>query len=63
MSVVLWISVIVLTLAIAYTTHFSGATLALGRALSDTSSGTGYQDAVIPVVVSELRFRCIWTYL
>jgi hypothetical protein len=48
MSVVLWISVIVLALAIAYTTHFSGATLALGRALSDTSSGTGYQDAATP---------------
>jgi hypothetical protein len=48
MNVALWISVLVLALAIAYTSHFSGATLAFGRALSDTSSGTGYQDAVTP---------------
>jgi hypothetical protein len=35
-------------MSFAYTTHFSGATLTLGRELSDTGVGTGYQDAVTP---------------
>jgi hypothetical protein len=48
MSVTLWISVILLALAAAYSLRFTGATLFLGRALSDTTSGTGYQAAISP---------------
>jgi hypothetical protein len=48
MNVFLWVSIVVLALAVAYTTLLSVATLSLGRALSDTESRTGYQDAVTP---------------
>jgi hypothetical protein len=48
MNVFLWISIIALAPAVAYTTRFSGATLSFGRKLSETSSGTGYQDAITP---------------
>ena len=48
MSVALWFGVVVAAVSLAYNARFSGATLSFGRALSDTSSGTGYQDAVTP---------------
>jgi hypothetical protein len=48
MNVFLWISVIILAPAVAYTTQLSSATLSFGRALSETGSGTGYQDAITP---------------
>jgi hypothetical protein len=48
MSLTLWIGVILLAPAAAYSLRFTGATLALGRALSDTTSGTGYQASISP---------------
>jgi hypothetical protein len=45
---ILWICVGVASLALAYHLQFSAATLALGRALSDTQSPTGFQDAITP---------------
>jgi hypothetical protein len=48
MNIALWISVVVLALAVAYSLRFTAATLALGRALSETASGTGYQAAISP---------------
>ena len=37
-----------ISLALAYVIAFTDATLAMGRALSDTGTGTGYQDAITP---------------
>ncbi len=48
MNVALWISAIVLAMALAYSLRFTAATLSLGRALSETTSGTGYQAAISP---------------
>lgn len=48
MNVALWISALVLALAVAYSLRFTEATLSLGRALSETNSGTGYQGAISP---------------
>ena len=48
MNVALWIGVLVLALAVAYSLRFTDATLSLGRALSETESGTGYQGAISP---------------
>jgi hypothetical protein len=48
MNIALWISAVVLALAVAYSLRFTGATLSLGRALSETTSGTGYQAAISP---------------
>jgi hypothetical protein len=50
MNVALWISAIVLSLPLAYSLRFTGATLSFGRSLSETTSGTGYQAAISPVV-------------
>jgi hypothetical protein len=48
MNVALWISTVVLSLAVAYSLRFTGATLLFGRALSETNSGTGFQSAISP---------------
>lgn len=48
MNIALWISAVVLALPVAYSLRFTGATLSLGRALSETTSGTGYQTAISP---------------
>ena len=48
MYVVLWVSAIVLALPLAYSLRFTSATLAFGRALSATTSNTGYQAAISP---------------
>jgi len=37
-----------ISLALAYVVAFTGATLTIGRALSDAGTGTGYQDAISP---------------
>lgn len=48
MSFIVWLGTIVLALPLAYSFRFTGATLSLGRALSETTSGTGYQEAISP---------------
>jgi hypothetical protein len=48
MTGALWILVVVLAVALAYTLQFAAATLSFGRELSDTGSPTGFQDAVTP---------------
>jgi hypothetical protein len=48
LSAALWVSVLVLSLGLAYAIVFSEVTLALGRTLSDNGAGRGYQDAVTP---------------
>ena len=48
MSAALWVSVLVLSLGLAYAIVFSEVTLALGRTLSDDSPGRGCQDALTP---------------
>jgi hypothetical protein len=48
MEGVLWLVAVSFAFGFAYTMQFSGATLQLGRELADTSSGTGYQDAITP---------------
>ena len=48
MNVALWISTIALALPVAYSLRFTGATLSLGKALGETTSGTGYQAAISP---------------
>jgi hypothetical protein len=47
-SDLLWASGPLSSLGVGYTARFSGATLALGRALSSTGEGRGFQDAVTP---------------
>ena len=48
MSATLWISVLALSFGLAYAIIFSEVTLALGRTLSDSGPGRGYQDALTP---------------
>jgi hypothetical protein len=48
LSAVLWVSVFVLSLGLAYAIVFSEVTLALGRTLGNDAPGRGYQDAVTP---------------
>lgn len=48
LNAVLWVSVFILSLALAYAIVFSEVTLALGNALSGEPVGRGYQDAVTP---------------
>jgi len=44
----LWVAVVILAFAFAYSLQFTAATLMMGRALSDSESGTGFQDAITP---------------
>ena len=44
----LWALVVILTPAFGYTMRFTAATLAVGRDLAGTTSGTGFQDAITP---------------
>ncbi len=48
MQMVLWGSVVVAACALSYVTQFAGATLSMGRALSESDSGRGFQDAITP---------------
>jgi hypothetical protein len=48
MSIALWISAFVLALPVAYSLRFTEATLSFGRALGETTTGTGYQSAISP---------------
>lgn len=48
MEIGLWLLVLGLTIAFAYTMQFNAATLSMGRALSGSGSKTGLQDAVTP---------------
>lgn len=48
MEIGLWLLVAVLAVGFAYTLQFSGATLAMGRELSGSTTTTGFQDAVTP---------------
>ena len=48
MDPVLWSSVLLLSLGLAYAIIFSEVTLALGNSLGDERAGRGYQDAVTP---------------
>jgi hypothetical protein len=43
-----WIFIIPISLGLAHATLFSGATQKLGRALSSTGIGNGFQDAITP---------------
>lgn len=45
---VLWGLAVVMTFAFAYTMQFTASTRELGVELSDSDSGTGFQDAVTP---------------
>jgi hypothetical protein len=44
----LWAAAVIQATAFGYTMRFTEATLAVGRELSETTSGTGFQDAVTP---------------
>lgn len=48
MELSLWILTIVMTFALSYSLQFTGATLAMGRELAETTTGTGFQDAITP---------------
>jgi hypothetical protein len=48
MIIAIWISAVVLSVPLAYSLRFTEATLSLGRALDEVSSGTGYQAAISP---------------
>lgn len=48
MEIALWMLVAALTIAFAYTMQFSAATLSMGKALSNSGSKTGFQDAITP---------------
>jgi hypothetical protein len=48
LNTVLWVSVFILSLGVAYAITFSEVTRALGSSLSDEPAGRGYQDAVTP---------------
>src|SRR5262249_34718143 len=48
LNTLLWVSVFILSLGIAYAIIFSEVTRALGSSLSEESAGRGYQDAVTP---------------
>jgi hypothetical protein len=42
MQMVLWLGVILAACALSYVTQFAGATLLIGRALSESDSGRGF---------------------
>lgn len=48
MNVALWAGTIALLPFLAYSLQFTAATLLLGRSLSETNSGTGFQAAISP---------------
>ena len=48
MNTLLWVSVVILSLGVAYAITFGEVTRALGSSLSDEPAGRGYQDAVTP---------------
>jgi hypothetical protein len=47
-QLILWLAVVLAGCALSYVTQFAGATLSMGRALSETDSGRGFQDAITP---------------
>src|SRR5688572_19703836 len=49
MQLILWLTVITAACALSYVTQFSGATLSMGKALSDSGLGRGVQDAITPL--------------
>ena len=54
MELSLWILTIVMTFFLAYSLQFTGATLTMGRELADTTTGTGFQDAITPPLETKL---------
>lgn len=48
MNIALWAGTIALLPLLAYSLQFTAATLLLGRALSESNSGTGFQAAISP---------------
>jgi hypothetical protein len=48
MTWLLWSGLVLGAAALSYVTQFSGATLFMGKALSDGDTGRGFQDAITP---------------
>jgi len=48
MAMALWLFAGLIAVFFAYNMHFTQATLSFGRELAETSSGTGFQDAITP---------------
>jgi len=51
---ILWVLAVVMAFAFAYALLFTASTHAIGVELSDTDSGTGFQDAITPPWQSNL---------
>lgn len=60
MKTTIFLLVIAAACAFRYVLQFTGATLALGRVLADSQSGTGFQDAITPPIFTKIA---ISTYL
>ena len=48
MAMALWLFAGLIAFFFAYNMHFTQATLSFGQELAETSSGTGFQDAITP---------------